>query len=223
MSQIAALGSISIFKLPLPEGSGATAVVFFRAPLHCDVDGSKDAYGPRNSGRDYTANAGEKDHWWALVTDKHGDPIVDDGFYVSTTSLQDPAFPIEDRRRYVDAQAIPYIVLPAAHYRAWGVQIGDLAWVQKLEEGQVACGCAAIFADAGPNVGEGSAELLRRLSINPDPRHGGTDQARVQCYVFCGSGIERPLPADAIEARVQAMLPALRSLSGLAAPITAGC
>ena len=220
MSQIATDHGIPIFKEPLPPGCGATSVVFFRAPMASDVDGSETAYGPHNSGTDYTANAGEPNHWWALVCDKNGQPIIVDGYYVSTTTLQDPAYPVADRRRYVDADVIPFIVLPAAHYKAWGIKPGDVAWVQRLDnEHNVLDECAAIFADAGPAVGEGSAALLRKLGANPDPRRGGIAEARVQVYVFCGSGIERPLPEGAIDRRARALLPALRSLKGLAAPI----
>ena len=71
----------------------------------------------------------------------------------------------------------------------------------------------------GPAVGEGSAALLRKLGANPDPRNGGIAEAWVQVFVFCGSGIERSLPAEAIERRARALLPALRSLKGLATPI----
>ena len=208
-----------IFKLPFPDGSPATAAIFFRACLHVDVDGSKTAYGPHNSGTDYTANAGEANHWWALVCGPDGQPIVRDGFYVSTTSLQDPAYPADDRRRYVDAQSIPFIVLPSAHYKAWGVRMGDLAFVQKLDadDHTVLASSAAIFADAGPAVGEGSAELTRRLFLDPDPRHGGTDQPRIQFSVFAGSGTGRPMTADEIDARVQT----LRQIPGLAAAVPA--
>ena len=220
MSQIATQNGIPIFKEPLPPGCGATDVVFFRAPMASDVDGSKTAYGPHNSGTDYTANAGEPNHWWAVVCGREGQPIIVDGYYVSTTSLQDPAYPADDRRRYVDAQAIPFIVLPAAHFKAWDAKLGDLAWVQRLDnDHNVLDECAAIFADAGPNVGEGSAALLRKLGGNPDPRRGGIAEARVQVFVFCGSGIERPLPEEAIEQRARAVLPALRALKGLSAPI----
>ena len=222
MSQIATRGSIPIFKQPLPPGCGATAVVFYRAGGHSDVDGSKTAYGPHNEGTDYTANAGEPNHWWALVCDRNGQPIIVDGYYVSTTSLQDPDYPVNDRRRYVDAQAVPYIVLPAAHYKAWGIKPGDVAWVQRVDENhQVLAECAAIFADAGPDVGECSAALLKQLGVNPDPRHGGIDGPRIQVFVFTDSGDGRPLPVEEIDRRARALLPALQALPGLAGPIVA--
>ena len=222
MSQIATQGKTPVFKQPLPPGCGAVAVVFFRACLHSDVDGSKNAYGPHNSGSDYTANAGEPNHWWALVCDQNGQPIIVDGFYVSTTSLQDDGYHPADRRRYVDAQSIPFGVLPAAHYRAWGVKMGDIMLVKKLDDaGNVVAEAYAIFADAGPDVGEGSAELLRQLDVDPDPRRGGIDAARVQFFVFCESGTGQPMTADEIKARGQALRPALAALVGVAPVATA--
>ena len=219
MSQIATQNGSPIFKLPLPAGSGATAVVFYRAALASDVDGSENAYGPNNEGTDYTANAGEPNHWWALVCGKDGKPIIVGGYYVSTTTLQDPAYPADDRRRYVDAQSIPFIVLPAAHYKAWGIRPGDVAWTQRVEAGKVVSACAAIFADAGPAVGEGSAALCRAHGIDPDPRKGGTSERCIQVYVFCGSGTGRPLALAEINERVKGPLAAMQSLKGLAAPI----
>ena len=153
------------------------------------------------------------------MCDHNGQPIVVDGFYVSTTSLQDPRYSTADRRRYVDAQSIPFIVLPAAHFRAWGVRMGDLAWVQKLDGNDVVCGCGAIFADAGPSVGEGSAELVRKLDLDPDPKHGGTNQARVQMFVFTASGNGLPATAEGIQEEIVPLLAALRQVTGIATGI----
>ena len=175
MAQIDKRGQSPIFRLPLPAACGASAVVFFRAKLNVDVDGSKTAYGPGNEGTDYTANAGEPHHWWALVCGPDGAPIERDGYYVSTTSLQDHNFAADDRRRYVDAQSIPFIVLPASRFAAWGLKIGDLAWVQLLDQGSVVAACAAIFADAGPEDRGGErgtgAQIISR-SRSPPRRHG---------------------------------------------------
>ena len=219
MSQIATDNGITIFKELLPAACGAEAVVFYRAALASDVDASKTAYGPHNSGTDYTADAGKPGNWWALVCDKNGQPIIVDGYYVSTTSLQDPAYPVEDRRRYVDAQVIPYIVLPTARYKAWGIRPGDVAWTQRVEAGKVVSTCAAIFADDGPSVGEGSAALCRAHNIDPDPRKGGTSERCIQVYVFCGSGTGRPLTVAEINERVKGPLAALQTLKGLATPV----
>ena len=221
MSQIATQDGYPIYKQPLPPGCGGDDVVFWRAPLASDADGSETAYGPNNRGTDFTANAGHPGDWWAVDTE-HGQPVVEDGYYVSETSLQDPDYPADDRRRYVDAQSVPFVVLPTAHFKEWGTKLGDVAWVQRLDEHHnVLAECAAIFADAGPSVGEGSCALLRALGGNPDPRHGGISAAVVQVFVFCGSGDGRPLPVEEIDRRARALLPALRSVPGLATPIVA--
>src|SRR5438045_8956373 len=80
------------------------------------------AYHPYNkSGLDYLGNAGRPGNWWALVTDngqpdgnpirqKNSDPAP--GFYISTTSLEDTPQDRKDPRRYVNAEAINFFVLP---------------------------------------------------------------------------------------------------------------
>ena len=227
MSQVATVDSCPVYSLSLPKGCGATHSVLFRADLDIDVDGSPRAYGPGNMGEDYTANAGRPGNWWGVVTGKDGKPIVQGandpapGCYVSTTSLQDSDQPRTSPRRYVNADEIPFIVLPAGRFADWGIRMGDLAWVQKIQEGMPVAACAAIFADAGPRdkMGEGSPALAEALSINPDPRRGGTSTRCVQYFVFAGSGTGCPMSAQEIDRRVRAMLPALRSLGGFATPI----
>ena len=228
MSQVATVDGCPVFSLPLPAGCGSPHVTFFRSDLDIDVDGSPRAYGPGNLGEDYTANAGRSGSWWGIVTGADGKPIIQGahdpapGFYVSTTSLQDPEQPRTSPLRYVDADEIPFIVLPGGHFAEWGIKLGDLAWVQKLDGGVPVAACAAIFADAGPRdkLGEGSPALARALGINPDPKRGGTSSKRIQFYVFAGSGTGRPMSGEEIDARVRAkLLPALRSLGGLSTPI----
>ena len=61
------------FDVYIHNPSGAT---MYRAKMYIDADGSPRAYGPNNSGLDYTANAGYPGNWWALVTDASGNPIL---------------------------------------------------------------------------------------------------------------------------------------------------
>jgi len=100
----------------------------------------------------------------------------------------------------VDANAIPYVVLPRNSFGHWGIRLGDIAMV--LHNGRMS---PAIFADHGPEgkLGEGSIELHRRLGhetihngklIN----HGIT--GRVLTFVFPHSGNGRSQPVNAIEA-----------------------
>src|SRR5438270_4869480 len=58
--------------LPVGELNGG---VFFTAGMTIDADGAPNAYGPRNKGLDYTANARGAHGWVALVTNKHGNPV----------------------------------------------------------------------------------------------------------------------------------------------------
>jgi hypothetical protein len=179
------------------------AAFFYRAGMSTDFDGAPNAYHPggRKAGAlDATANAGRPGNWWGIVTEsgkKDGTPVVqgpDDpcpGFYVSSTALVDPARKRTDPRRYVDAAAIPYIVLPGGH--AGGAALGDFAAVVNLASEKVA---GAIYADVGPQseIGEGSAALGEALG-----RRRGEDLDLLY-VVFPGSGNKRPRPREEIEA-----------------------
>src|ERR1700741_4332178 len=79
------------FDVYIHNPSGAT---MYRAKMYIDADGSPRAYGPNNSGLDYTANAGSTGNWYGVVADASGqNPIQQTasdpypGMYVSTTSL----------------------------------------------------------------------------------------------------------------------------------------
>jgi len=150
--------------------------VLFTAGMTIDADGAPNAYGPKNSGLDYTANARGAGEWVALVTDTKGRPIVQRkgpyrGYYVSTTSLeQENISDLRDPRRYLDARRIPYIALPPDFARQFGIGLGDLARVVNTQTGRSAY---AIFADVGPKgrIGEGSIALANKLGIPANPRH----------------------------------------------------
>jgi hypothetical protein len=89
----------------------------------------------------------------------------------------------------VDAEFIPYIVLPATF--APGVKTGDLCTVVNLKNDRTT---AAIFADTNPNVGEASVRVAINLHVQ-DPsfpltelaRHGGDERDRYVYIVFPGS------------------------------------
>jgi hypothetical protein len=85
---------------------------------------------------------------WPKAKDE-GDPDAQ-----LTTSLQylDKSF--------VNANEVPYFVLPGGWYAQFGIKVGDLAAV--VYKGKLAY---AVFADVGPKtkLGEGSLELLRQL------------------------------------------------------------
>lgn len=176
-------------NLPVLNIDGA---ILFSAGMTIDADGAPNAYGPRNRGLDYTANARGADGWVSLVTSRSGSPVVQEsgpyrGYYVSTTSLQQSDIrDLRSPKRYIDATKIPYIALPPDFAARFGIALGDLAVVVNQANGRSAY---AIFADVGPRgrIGEGSIALARALDIPADPRHDSVPDG-VTYLVFPGSG-----------------------------------
>jgi glycosyl hydrolase group 75 (putative chitosanase) len=181
------------------RGAGESAF-FYTAGMTIDADGAPRAYHPAIKGRpsgsppglDDLRNAGRPGHWFGIVTDTHGRPVVQGardpapGFYISATSLTNKGHTRDDDpRRYIDASAVPYIVLPPAALHAGQARLGDIAAVFNRRNERVAF---AIFADIGPklHIGEGSIALAEALAIPADPKAGGD---RIIVYVvFPGSG-----------------------------------
>ncbi len=174
---------------------------FFVSHFAVDADGAPNAYHPDDTGLDALRNAGGPGHWWALVTDDDGDPVIQrdfdpaPGYFVSTTALEDfSVSDIRDPDRYVDSTTIPYISLPPQALRF--AHLGDIAMVINLTNGKSA---GAIIADVGPRrkIGEGSIALARELDIDPDARRGGAE-GNILYVIFPGSGDGTPADADEI-------------------------
>ncbi|MCC6979187.1 MAG: glycoside hydrolase family 75 protein [Candidatus Melainabacteria bacterium] len=89
---------------------------------------------------------------------------------------------------YVNAETVPYFVLPGGQYKHLGIKLGDIAAVRY--NGKVAF---AVFADVGPRhkLGEGSIALAQELGIPASPRTGGV-RGGVEYMVFPGSGNGTP-------------------------------
>ena len=181
--------TIQAFNVYLHNSSGS---ILFKAKMAIDADGSPRAYGPNNSGLDYTANAGSTGNWWGVVVDNNGDPIIQGsgdpypGMYVSTTSLVNSAYASTNPLRYVNSEAVPFFVLPSA-VSTYGIFKGDIAFVYNTVTKK---GCYAIYADAGPagSLGEGSIYLATKLGVNPNPRNGGTSSGIIDYIIFPNSG-----------------------------------
>jgi Fungal chitosanase of glycosyl hydrolase group 75 len=184
------LAKIQVWKL---KGSQA---IFYKAGMKIDADGSPHAYHPQDKGLDYNHNGGRAGNWWGVVTNDAGKPIVQGandpapGFYVSCTSLADETKSKDDPSRYVNAEVVPYIVLPEKLYSKAKIQLGDFAAVINKKNGKVAY---AIFADEGPagKLGEGSIALANNLGIYSSPKDGGADEDVIY-IVFPGSGNGQP-------------------------------
>jgi len=160
----------------------------YTAGMSIDADGDPAAYDPGGHGDDALGNAGRPGHWFGVLVDAKGDPVVQGdgdpypGRYIPTTSLFDRSRKLTDPRAYVDSRVVPYASIPRELLHD-SIETGDVG---------VACygdkRCAFIVADIGPHgkYGEGSIALARALGINPDPRRGGTSSG-VTWVFFPGS------------------------------------
>lgn len=164
----------------------------WRSGLNVDDDGDPACYGPGGLGNDFLANAGHPGQWWGVVTNAHGQPVVQGpndprpGYYISTTSYQRPGYAVDDPRRYIDGSKVPAVVIPGFLIRKVpGVVMGCRALVTNEETGKP---CDAMVHDAGPDdkVGEGSPALAIALGFDGSPRHGGTEAKIVTVRLFPG-------------------------------------
>jgi hypothetical protein len=92
-----------------------------------------------------------------------GDPLPGEAF-VSTTSVEVKDAPPRTQRRYVDAVAIPYIVLQQQVRRHYQIQDAAVAAVWRPKTRRLAF---AVFADTGGMLDEGSVRLHQDLGSNP--------------------------------------------------------
>jgi hypothetical protein len=192
--------------------------LLFRARLHVDADGCPRAYHPvSGQGLDDLANAQSDGKWCGIAVDDEHQPYVQGpndpapGYYVSTTSLTNDRFKKHDPRRYVDAQSVPYVVLPGGCAVAKiladkQVGLGSLAVVHRPTHGQLV---GAVYADTGPatEVGEGSMRLAQALGFSPDARAGGTEDRELWYVVFPQPGIilePWPLTASRVDQEAKA-------------------
>ncbi|CAL9660532.1 hypothetical protein SUDANB105_06991 [Streptomyces sp. enrichment culture] len=109
-------------------------------------------------------------------------------------ALTDPHFSpttaqTESDGRYLSAEELPYIVVPAPSdiwdYRDHGVRGGSVAAVIHDDRVQY-----AVVGDTGPShiIGEASYATAEGLGISPDPQSGGTDSG-VTYIVFRDSQV----------------------------------
>lgn len=185
-------------------------ILFYESGLAIDADGSPRAYGPNNTGLDWTANAGHPGNWYGIVTDSSGDPIIQGangpypGMYVSTTALQDHSKILTDTARYVDSEKINYISVASDLIKMYGLRMGDLAAVYYRNTNTL---CSAVCGDVGPRgkYGEGSIALASQLGMNNNPRHGGCSDG-VITVIFANTHSSWPLDDNTITNLVQSLL-----------------
>lgn len=193
------VGEVSLFRIR------GEAPFFFKTRMRIDSDGAPNAYHPEDKGLDFLKHAGKPGDWQGLVTDSRGQPVIQGphdpypGYYISQTSLFDKTKQRTDPARYVDARAIPYIVLPSEPglQESGRARLGDFAVVVNARNRLMTF---AIFADQGPRgkIGEGSIALAELLHISSSPKNGGL-AGDVIYVVFPGSGDGQPRTAQEID------------------------
>lgn len=183
-------------------------IVFYEGGLVIDADGSPRAYGPNNTGLDWTANAGHPGNWYGIATDTNGDPIIQTspypGMYISTTALQDHTKLLHDPARYVDSENVNYISVASDLIKMYGIRMGDMAAVYYRDTNTL---CSAVCGDVGPRgkYGEGSIALATQLRMNNNPRHGGCSN-NVVTIIFTNSHSTWPIDDSTVLSTVTTLL-----------------
>ncbi len=190
------------------------SIFFFQSHARVCADGAPNAYKKADQGIDYLENAGrppfkgapkDKDlnkwQWWALVVNEINFPIEQKhtdlypGYFISTTAHSNKDYKLNDPRRYVDANNIPYIVLPKKN--SGSAELGDFAFIIDKKTGLT---CPAIYSEVGPrdSIGELSIKAADILKIPSNPRKGGVSRKDILYIVFPGSGNGKPRSLDEI-------------------------
>jgi hypothetical protein len=222
---VAAPPAIQVVRDDLSDGKrdievkkvAGTTALFFKAKIAVDADGAARAYHPDDvpGALDVMAHANKYSKQYIQGKKKNGvtgkGPRY--GFYVSGTALQRGQD--HDAGSYVDAEFIPYIVLPDDFDP--GVKIGDLCTVVNLKNYR---STAAIFADTNPDVGEASVRAAINLHVQ-DPsypitelaKHGGDEKDQYLYIVYPGSKLQPSAaaphwPVESIEDKANALFQA---------------
>jgi hypothetical protein len=164
--------------------------IHFIADLSVDVDGAPHSYRMDNNQHlamdDIRKSAGyPHGAWWnILARDPHDPsrPFVDaDGYCVSMTSYQRDGYALTDRRRYLDASTIPYLVIPAvARMRCRGVLLGCRGRIMDIHSMRFIEGICGDFS--GYNIGEASVAAAKFFNPSLSARNG--DDRKQYLYEF---------------------------------------
>jgi hypothetical protein len=196
------LGKIDMEKYVCKIVENDAGSVHYTAGATIDADGANGqgggavAYRGDDSGSDALANGGMAregtkvvcKHDWArgvVILGADNEPrIFADGLIASMTWYRYPGMAADDPAAYVDAETVPYIVVPPMIVkRTVGVVRGCLSRVS-YKGRQVDC----VVADLGPanKIGELSIAAARKLGIRSSPRHGGVEDAAVDYELWPG-------------------------------------
>jgi len=141
--------------------------------------------------------------FFAMATDAHGIPLIQGendpkpGYFVSTTALKQPEAPDDTPHAQLDANEIPFVVIPTIwQSRGFhGVKLGDFVVAYRKSNSKLSF---AIVGDLGPKnqIGEGSVALHKALGNDPFQIRFGKRRARkgissrdVVYFIFSASRI----------------------------------
>lgn len=176
--------------------------VFFTADGDIDADGANGqngepaAYRADNRGSELLANGGMAirngkvicAEPWArdiVILGEDNEPkIFPGGIIASITWYRHPGKHADDPTAYVDAETVPYIVVPPLIIqRTRGVVRGCKA---RVTLGNLSVDC--VVADKGPRnkIGELSIAAARDLGIPSSPRTGGTERPEILYELWPG-------------------------------------
>jgi Fungal chitosanase of glycosyl hydrolase group 75 len=180
--------------------------VYFIADADIDADGangqngSPAAYMVDNSGSEDLANGGmtiangkvvcAKE--WArdiVILDDDDEPkVFDGGIIASMTWYRDPTKSPNDPRAYVDAETVPYIVVPPIIISATQGIVRGCKGRVTYNDLSVEC----VVADQGPRnkIGELSIAAARAVGIPSSPRVGGSNEPNVYYELWPGIAAE---------------------------------
>ena len=110
-----------------------------------------------------------------------------------------PDTTLHHRGRPIDAEAVPYIVVPPiVRNGVKGTVMGCAARITHMITHQTTL---AVVADVGPRkkIGELSCEAARRIGLDGNPNHGGTDRNIIRYEIFPGT----PAVVDGVKYQLQ--------------------
>jgi Fungal chitosanase of glycosyl hydrolase group 75 len=220
------------------------AYIYKTSNKQIDADGAPNAYHPSDVGKtcstsggllglDCPANAGwPNGSFWrdVLVVDpansnrpytQPSGPYA--GFFISQTSLVDPAKAVTDPTRYVSSIAFPYIVFPGNFNALSGTgKRGDLGFAINLSN--TAKKTHFVVAETGPaaaNLGEMSINLATLLGgTNPSPINGSGAPSGTVLYVtfpFSSNTYAWPMTNAQMQANTNTLLQSVGGEAGILA------
>jgi hypothetical protein len=121
------------------------------------------------------------------------------GAFVSTTSLQNPRYPVTDPRRYVDGDITPMVALSSAQASACDCKLGDRVEILNTKTGEKVW--AVYGNDAGPQAQglaylqiSAAAAAVLNIQLDPDYKEPRLRNVRLQLRIYPGSGYGSHFP-----------------------------